>query len=250
LVEPLFANLAPLPPFVGPRLKLARALELVTELKEVCSGFMSRSPIEMEFDAQFWLEPGLVFKLLEPMPQTIPCIVGDILHNFRSALDAAACDAARAVGLQDTREVYYPFCASAAHLELMIAKRKLSNINGSHLQIIMDSKPFLDGNTVLRRLHDLDIIDKHNGVLYIVYMLNINGIGGIGLTADRSIGPLGFLGWSAAEKPDAGLLELVPLFDFKEDPVLGTRVLNDPVFEVLEEIASTVKQIVEDLAAA
>ena len=51
-------------------------------------------------------------------PEEISAIVGDVIHNLRTALDLTACDMVRAAGQSD-KDVYFPFSNSAQELNEM-----------------------------------------------------------------------------------------------------------------------------------
>src|SRR6266702_6379559 len=79
-------------PFYGARLKIERAKEHINDLNSRAQLFADTHPhtINLETD----LDTGdklLSIAPAEPFPDQLVCILGDALHNLRSALDHAWC---------------------------------------------------------------------------------------------------------------------------------------------------------------
>jgi hypothetical protein len=100
-------------------------------------------------------------------PEHLGAIIGDIIHNLRSALDLVACDLVRAAEGKDAtvERVYFPFCQSAEDLEGMIRTRQFDRAGDRAVQVLCGLKPYRGGNAALRAIHDLDVQDKHTSLI-------------------------------------------------------------------------------------
>lgn len=95
-------------------------------------------------------------------PRDIDVLVGDAVHNLRATLDLLVVEA---VGDKNATDVSFPFCASVDALEVMLKKRGVDRAPVGVQEYIRDLKPYHDGNSVLRALHDLDLQDKHRRLI-------------------------------------------------------------------------------------
>ncbi len=165
-----------LPPFEGPRQKVARGYKHIADLKKVIADFAASSsvvathlPQEDRGGATAWR-----IEFSEPEPSDIPLIFGDALHNFRSALDLMIGD------LVDIRDVKvkrarYPFAIDADAVRITY-QSNLGNLGDDILDAILATQPYRGGNALLRGLHDLDINDKHEWItpMYLGAIGNFN----------------------------------------------------------------------------
>lgn len=96
--------------FEGSRLKIKRAKKHISDLQYYVDSFIKKQPyrIVTEQDPETsnlrW-----VIRVRKQLPNDIPAIIGDAIHNLRSALDLLACDLVRING-GSIEEVYFPFC--------------------------------------------------------------------------------------------------------------------------------------------
>lgn len=96
-----------LPPFDGPRFKAAWSKAHIKQLELVLHDFaaqacFSQRLIHENETNQLW---GWV--LSKPLPAEIPLLIGDAVHNARSALDILFCDIAR-MRARPTKDVNFP----------------------------------------------------------------------------------------------------------------------------------------------
>ena len=91
-------------------------------------------------------------------------IIGDAVHNLRSALDILACDLAKLNGQSDDG-VYFPFAKSESELDRQIAGRRFDRAGPAAVAELKALRPYKGGNTLLRGVHDLDIQDKHQFII-------------------------------------------------------------------------------------
>lgn len=149
--------------FYGPQLKVKRAHTHICELKDKVATFCSKNPyqlvIERESTQYKW-----VVRAKEESPEDFPLIIGDAIHNLRSALDLLACDLV-SLNNGNIKNVYFPFCKAGTELEDTIKHRHLDRAAQDLVDIIRSLKPYSGGNNLLRAIHDLDIADKHQMII-------------------------------------------------------------------------------------
>lgn len=96
----------------------------------------------------------------EQPPECVPLIIGDTAHNLRSALDIMICDIARIQG-KSSHNLKFPFAGTPEQYEKEISYGGVSRLGEDVQKYLRSLKAYKDGNTDLRGLHDLDILDKH-----------------------------------------------------------------------------------------
>jgi hypothetical protein len=149
------------------RLKIERAKRHIRELATDVQEFLSSDPYDLfiEDDAATRQRHWKV-RVKECIPAHWSTIIGDIIHNARSALDLLMV----AVVRHDD-----PTRASYNHVHFVIRESKEKfeealprNIQGASAQsrrIIEDLKPYKGGDEAFYRLHQLDILDKHKAII-------------------------------------------------------------------------------------
>ena len=153
-------------PFSASELKLKRARQHLTELQTELGAYIQSEPMKFILNpTEKNGKPDILLTIeITTLPSCIGAIIGDVIHNLRTALDLAACDAVRAAGGNDS-DVYFPFCKTSDELEAMIKKRKIHRAGLAAVELIRDLKPHHNGNFALRAIHDLDIYDKHEAII-------------------------------------------------------------------------------------
>ena len=91
-------------------------------------------------------------------------IVGDCIHNLRTALDLMASELARLNNKGD-KHVYFPFAESEALFPTAIRSKCFHKCGQDAVDLIKTFAPYKGGNKHLRALHDLDIADKHTALM-------------------------------------------------------------------------------------
>lgn len=147
--------------FRGPKLKVNRAKRHISEINSEIRGFLERDPdvsvVESYRDAGQYT---CTYSFNDAVPDEWTTIIGDAIHNLRSALDHLAVDLVR-LNNKSTKRVYFPFCDGRDSLECMIKNRHINRAAPDVVDIIRSLKPYHGGDEALRALHDLDIADKH-----------------------------------------------------------------------------------------
>jgi hypothetical protein len=153
------------PHFKGAYAKIERAREHVAELRREVAAFAATHPVKMEVSKPSGGQVGISLAMtFNGVPDRISTILGDALHNLRSALDHAAGDLVRAAK-GNPRGVYFPFCDDPADLPDMIRAKKLHRAGPWAVALLESLQPYRGGNIMLRGLHDLDVHDKHQALV-------------------------------------------------------------------------------------
>jgi hypothetical protein len=143
------------------RLKVRRARTHVGELQTEIRRYLRSNPFYVE------AVPGAItgtkdwlLHVREQVPPEFSAILGDAIHNLRSALDLLACELVRLNGQSD-EDVQFPFSRSASLYPAQILTRHLDRASPQGLAALNTIQPYHGGNDDLRAIHDLDILDKH-----------------------------------------------------------------------------------------
>jgi hypothetical protein len=155
-------------PFEASKLKLERAAEHLQEFDREAIAYLNSKPCAIVVEAFRGLEQSgeqsWNARIRRPMPTKFSVLIGDFVHNLRTALDLLVCDLVTING-GSAGDVYFPFCATAAELPHMIRRRKIHRAGPDVVAYIESLKPYKGGNVALRAIHDLDLIDKHRALL-------------------------------------------------------------------------------------
>lgn len=165
------------------RIKIERANKHIAELQDFVlhSGMLRGNTIRHDVDAETG-NPFVHFGSFNIYEPDIPAIVGDAVHNLRSALDHLAFHLVM-VGTDKggTRTerwetIQFPITHCADSYK---SKRTAEKVQGMELKAIeaIDAlKPYKGGNEPLWFLHKLDNTDKHSFVLPIGEDVIISGV--------------------------------------------------------------------------
>jgi len=161
-------------PFLSSRLKIERAKCHISELNSEIAEFLSHDPYGVIIeDGPNSGQCSWTIRVREEVPVHFPTILGDAVHNLRTALDILACDLVR-LNQQSPKGVYFPFCLNRDDFEDTIRKRHIDRAAPEVVDIIRTLEPYEDGlGYMLRAVHDLDIIDKHQLLIPIFHCVNI-----------------------------------------------------------------------------
>lgn len=152
--------------FSAAKLKVDRAKKHISEFEESVSAFVATEPFRFSTTVEGYPGQQIVTMGMQsdPVPECWGAIVGDAIHNMRTALDLAACESVRAAGASDKR-VYFPFCADPNDLDKIIKDRNFHRAKPEVIDFVKSLKPFKGGNASLRAIHDLDLQDKHQALI-------------------------------------------------------------------------------------
>jgi len=163
-------------PFVYSRLKIERANKHITELDNAVREFLKPHPygVRLEKDP----ESGnslLQYGWTETVPaEQFALIIGDAVHNLRTALDLAWVDTIQKI-FGSAKHAKFPVCETVAKLESDLSKgRKIRDTCFALYDLMVSEiKPYEGGNDAIWALHRLDILDKHR---LLIPLLNVGAV--------------------------------------------------------------------------
>ncbi len=151
------------PTFPASHLKVERAHGFIAELQRLVKAHVNENPPRITpiassdgkhtFDIE-WANLGL-------LPGVI---VGDVVHNLRTALDLMASDLATRNG-RSNKDVYFPIADSEEALTGRISSQKFSKAGDDAVELLRSFRPYRGGDNLLRDLHDLNNADKHTALI-------------------------------------------------------------------------------------
>lgn len=150
-----------MPSLEGARIKLARAARHLDELKEAARRYLESHPFQV-------VREGAVYsvKIVQTVPPEWGAIVGDVVHNLRSALDLLAWQLVETGGGTPSKDTCFPVSLAGSTFEGNL-QRALAGASTSGLRFVRRLKPYRGGNATLVRLHAVDIVDKHRVILLV-----------------------------------------------------------------------------------
>jgi hypothetical protein len=143
------------------QIKLGRARHHLGNLTKGINEFLARRPFRLVMRVDPKLrEAALHTKAIEQIPSDFPLIIGDTIHNLRSALDITmyALASPRA---KVPEKIAFPFAKSETGLDGSIGRAQASYAGTKVVEAIRQIRPFPGGNDTLCAIHDLNILDKH-----------------------------------------------------------------------------------------
>lgn len=158
---------------LGPKLKLARANRHIGELESLFDTFFSDNPHRVEIINNDPDRPGLTVRGVfdRPLPNDVATVIGDAIHNLRTALDHLAAAAVRSAGQVPTRYTGFPIYEKEADFDGGHTG-KLAGAPPEFITFVKGLKPYLHpksgsggGNIDLWVLTQLDNLDKHDILL-------------------------------------------------------------------------------------
>jgi hypothetical protein len=143
------------------RIKIERAKKHVRDLASEIEAFGKTSPYAKirETDEQagqyIWR-----LKINREIPVEWAAIVGDAIHNARSALDILAWNLVLANGKKPTSRNHFPISESPEIFK-SVGLGQIKGAGQTAIDLVERFQPYHSGNETLRALHLLDIRDKH-----------------------------------------------------------------------------------------
>ncbi|MEO6924137.1 MAG: hypothetical protein ABI142_09955 [Bryocella sp.] len=102
---------------------------------------------------------------VKPTPARISAMIGDAIHNLRSALDHVAYQLVWvSLGRQPTGHVYFPIADDREKYEVQ-RSRQLHGARPAAIAAVDAVTPYRGGNDLLWQLHKLNNVDKHRVLL-------------------------------------------------------------------------------------
>jgi hypothetical protein len=145
----------------GARAKLRRARRHLTDLEEAAKEYLASDPFQVYTVAEPERGPisYRVHVRAEP-PEELGLMLGDALHNARSALDHVACLLVEQGGGTITQSTAYPINNDAVKFRAGV-KARLMGATDAARDAVVATAAYRGGDDQLWALHQLDIDDKH-----------------------------------------------------------------------------------------
>lgn len=149
------------------RLKSERAKEHIRNLDARIAEFRDRHPYEIAAKPHPVAQiehTTLYVKSLSSPPTDLGLIIGDVVHNLRSAFDHLAWHLVERGGGTPNKDTYFPICWNPKGAEKFASacgKGEIKKIPKGAEKLLLDVQPYMSGDDTLRVIHELDIHDKH-----------------------------------------------------------------------------------------
>lgn len=159
-------------PLDGINLKITRAREHFVEVNEAMKAFAEENPyhIVREFDSNLGEN---IFRVDEPpveVPRVFGIIVGEMVYNYRSALDHLINRLVEANDGKTTKSTSFPFVTNRKNWASARGS-KLAGMSCAHVALIKGEQPCFAKNPYrarfLRYLEDIWNADKHRDVILV-----------------------------------------------------------------------------------
>jgi hypothetical protein len=249
--------------FYGSKLKVKRADHHIRTLKDTLNAFMQtefyrvRIEEDVEVRGQRFIPPfhRVKVEIFQEPPSDIPLIIGDAIHNLRSALDLAVCEMIEGFGGTVTPRTHFPIRNSR---EEVVSAIKEGAVYGAPCDLVTFLieiiQPYEGGNDSLYTLHTLDIRDKHRIIIptFTISSLILMEEEGLSLPTTRATGiMIGFTRGKVQEYYSSGNLK----FQSKDKPMVSVFFHDitqgspsEDVFLTLHRLARCVSENLETLA--
>ncbi|TCB17800.1 hypothetical protein E0J18_12020 [Rhizobium leguminosarum bv. viciae] len=150
---------------VGTKLKVDRAKRHLNEYNAILKAFIERDPYQITYE----LDPlsgelVMAARVREGLPAELSTVIGDVVHNLRSALDQMVCALVRSNGQKVTRAHSFPI-AEAAQKFAKLASVRLEHVPQKARRFIYLLRPYQGGNRLFWLLSELDNMDKHDDII-------------------------------------------------------------------------------------
>ena len=107
------------------------------------------------------------FRVKEEPPIRLGLLLGDFVHNLRSALDNLVCQLAYLGGADSCQMTQFPICDTAALFAKNLKRGRLAGLRPEHVAMIERFQPYQGQHMThiaLRAVRDFDNIDKHKAI--------------------------------------------------------------------------------------
>ncbi|MEU3135772.1 hypothetical protein ABZ691_23650 [Streptomyces sp. NPDC006854] len=144
-------------------LKFDRSRHHVAQLTDAIRDYLDREPFAVYEEEE--PEGNLVYRVRvgEPPPAELSLMLGDAIHNARSALDYLAWQLVEASGgtPSSSNSTMFPIAKSERDF-IKAYPERLKGASAEAITAVRSLRPFSGGDERFWRLHRLDIADKHH----------------------------------------------------------------------------------------
>lgn len=146
-------------------LKVDRAKYHINDLNTRINEYLAGKPFELVIVEDLHAgERTHQVETKKPIPDEFALVIGDAIHNLRSALDVTIFGMVGAVANQPWK-VQFPFSRNEKGLQAAIANAEIPLAGKNVLDTIEAAKPYGGGDELLYGLNSLDITDKHRLII-------------------------------------------------------------------------------------
>jgi len=184
------------------------------------------------------------FCVEEDIPASISVEIGMILAALRSSLDVLAVTLAARNGYPDSKTTYFPYAGNAESFGNRAFRRKIRDLSDPDQKSSTDLKTYPEGNATFAALHNLNLTDKHRGLVATGAFVGSSAIEGAGILQLIALYPGPYIHGSpvALWKVKGNLeLRIAVGISFAEIPDLG----RPPVIETLRSFRALAYSYVE-----
>jgi hypothetical protein len=193
----------------------------------------------------------LNFRVTKPLPDEMALIIGDAIHNLKSALDIAVNEIVFAKTSSYSKHTRFPVYETRESLIAAMNGGTIKPASPETASLIVDViKPYKGGNDIIWNLHELNIADKHRLLLPIIQVTSITDVtveSDAGKLIDNGTFIADMIGISISQR-DMRNLKITDqgkaTFDIRFDKIL-TPVAFESVFPMLRKFTEEVSSIVE-----
>jgi hypothetical protein len=163
--------------------KLERAKQHVSDFKVAEQAFLQRDPYTAVHYNEIESRDRIIrFETAEECPEPMLALLGDAVHNFRSALDHLAYSLAEK-NRRPLPDKSLSFAIYSSEAAFKADRPQRIKRFGESATVLIDAlQPYQGGNSTLCAIDELDNIDKHR--LLITTMQSTTGATSFGLRAD------------------------------------------------------------------
>jgi hypothetical protein len=151
------------------RLKIERAKKHISDLETLISDFLSRDFYTLGTKQKPHISHVAYYVTsVDPLPEDIPLILGDALHNLRSTLDHLFWQLVEANGGTAGTTTQFPITKTVQQYNSAFGIREITQIRSKTpkaVDILRDVQPYRTTDDTLWHLHRLDIEDKHRLII-------------------------------------------------------------------------------------
>lgn len=161
------------------KLKIERAKKHIIDLNTLLTDFVKSDFYSASIEKDAYRTSYLKFDLNRAFPlNDSALILGDSLHNLRSALDLMFYQTVLHVGGIPTDWTHFPIRDKREILiKTLNATLEKKQINALIFSLIADTiKPYEAGNYAIWALHDLNIRDKHQLLIPVLQLMKVDNV--------------------------------------------------------------------------
>lgn len=160
---------------LGPLLKVQRARQHINDLDWLVTDYLTKVPFQLRVRQSINPPQRLIYiQAKHSIPEHIALILGDAVHNLRTALDQLCFGM---VGDKTARPegVGFPFCKRGDGLGGAISTRQMHLAPAGVKDVIHELRPYPGGNKYLHAIKVLDERDKHHVILTVGLGVQMSG---------------------------------------------------------------------------